>query len=481
MDLPPSAFWSIPARALLQQLGATDQGLTTEHAQQRLERFSANRLEPSKRTDRLTLFLQQFKSPIVLILLFAATLAYFLDDPADAIIILAIILASAALGFWQEYSAANAVEKLLAIVQIKATALRDGSPQEIPVEDIVPGDVILLRAGDVIPGDCLLLEGRDLFVNEAALTGETFPVEKTVGILTAATPLGQRTNVLFLGTHVVSGTGKAVAVRTGKDTEFGQVSQRLSLKPPEMEFERGVRRFGYFLMEVTLLLVMAIFAVNVYLDRPVLDSLLFSLALAVGLTPQLLPAIISINLAHGAKRMAEQKVIVKRLAAIENFGSMNVLCSDKTGTLTEGVVRLHAALDVDGQPSDKVLFFAYLNAHYETGFANPIDAAIRSQHEFDVSGYEKLDEVPYDFVRKRLSILVSKDGQHLMVTKGALSHVLDACATVETATGASAGLDTLMPHIHKHFEAFIKAFAPWAWRPATSTRHRASPRTMRPA
>jgi P-type Mg2+ transporter len=272
MELPPSAFWSTPASALLQQLEAADQGLTTEHARQRLERFGANRLEPRKRTDRLTLFLQQFKSPIVLLLLFAATLSYFLDDPADAIIILAIILASAALGFWQEYGATNAVEKLLAIVQIKATALRDGSPQEIPVDDIVPGEIILLRAGDVIPGDCLLLEARDLFVDEAALTGETFPVEKTVGILPAATPLGQRTNVLFLGTHVVSGTGKAVAVHTGKDTEFGQVSQRLRLKPPETEFERGVRRFGYFLMEVTLLLVMAIFAVNVYLDRPLLNS-----------------------------------------------------------------------------------------------------------------------------------------------------------------------------------------------------------------
>jgi Mg2+-importing ATPase len=452
MNLPPLAFWSIPTSALLQQLEATDQGLTTEHAQQRLERFGANRLEPRKRRDRLTLFLQQFKSPIVLILLFAAILSYFLDDPTDAIIILAIILASAALGFWQEYGATNAVEKLLTVVQIKATAFRDGSPQAIPVEDIVPGDIILLRAGDVIPGDCLLLGARDLFVDEAALTGETFPVEKTVGVLTAATPLGQRTNVLLLGTHVVSGTGKAVAVHTGKDTEFGQVSQHLRLTPPETEFERGVRRFGYFLMEVTLLLVMAIFAVNVYLDRPVLDSLLFSLALAVGLTPQLLPAIISINLAHGAKRMAEQKVIVKRLAAIENFGSMNVLCSDKTGTLTEGVVRLHAALDADGQPSDRVLFFAYLNAYYQTGFANPIDATIRSQHQFDVSGHEKLDEVPYDFVRKRLSILVSKDDQHLMVTKGALSHVLDACATVETATGASVALDTLRQRISKHFE-----------------------------
>jgi Mg2+-importing ATPase len=254
----PSAFWRIPAGALLRQLEATEPGLTTEHARQRLVRFGASRLEPGKRTDRLALFLRQFKSPIVLILLFAAALSYVLDDPADALIIRAIILASAALGFWQEYGATHAVEPLLAVVQIKATAWRDGSPQEVPVEGIVPGGVILVRAGDVIPGDCRLLKARDLFVDEAALTGETFPVEKAVGILTAAPPLGQRSNVVFLGTHVVSGTGKAVAVRTGKDAEFGQVSQCLRLKPPETEFERGVGRFGYFLTEVTLLLVMAI-------------------------------------------------------------------------------------------------------------------------------------------------------------------------------------------------------------------------------
>ena len=221
-----------------------------------------------------------------------------------------------------------------------------------------------------------------------------------------------------MGTHVVSGSGQAVVVRTGRATEFGKVSERLKLRPPETEFERGVRRFGYLLMEVTLVLVIAIFAINVYFHRPVLDSFLFSLALAVGLTPQLLPAIISINLAHGARRMARAKVIVKRLASIENFGSMNVLCSDKTGTLTEGVVRLRSALDVQGQESEKVLLYAYLNASYETGFVNPIDEAIRTHRPFDVSGYQKLDEVPYDFIRKRLSILVAQGDRRLHGDQG---------------------------------------------------------------
>ncbi|MGP8056842.1 MAG: HAD-IC family P-type ATPase [Nitrososphaerales archaeon] len=258
----------------------------------------------------------------------------------NATIILVIILASSLLGFWQERGAANAVEKLLAVVQTKATVLRDGSQKDIPVEGIVPGDVVLLSAGDMIPGDCLVPESKDLFVNEASLTGETFPAEKTIGILPPKAPLSQWTNSLFMGTNVVSGNAQAVVAGTWSEAEFGKISDRLKLRPPETEFEHGVRRFGYLLMEVTLVLVVATFAINVYFARPVLDSLLFSLALAVGLTPQLLPAIISINLARGAKSMAIEKVIVKRLASIENFGSMNVLCSDKTGTLTEGAIRI---------------------------------------------------------------------------------------------------------------------------------------------
>ena len=300
-------------------------------------------------------------------------------------IILVIVLVSGLLGFWQERGAANAVEKLLAIVQIKATVLRNGASKEIPVEEIVPGDIVVLNAGDVIPGDCLILESKDLFVDEATLTGETYPVEKAAGVLPQKhRSVSERT--LFLWEPMWSAAvQRQLVVHTGKETEFGKVSERLKLRPPETEFEHGVRRFGYLLMEVTLMLVIAIFAINVYFARPVLESFLFAMALAVGLTPQLLPAIISINLAHGAKRMATEKVIVKRLASIENFGSMNVLCSDKTGTLTEGVVQLHSALDVDGKESEKVLLYAYLNAFYETGFTNPIDEAIRTHRPFDVS------------------------------------------------------------------------------------------------
>ena len=441
---------------MLQQLGATGEGLAGEEARRRLARYGSNLLKPQARSNALTLLLGQFKSPIVLLLLFATGLSFFLHDPVNAFIILAIVLASGLLGFWQEHSATRAVEKLLAMVQVKATALRDGKPEDIPVEEIVPGDIVILNAGDLVPGDCLVDESKDLFVDEATLTGETYPAEKSVGVLAAETPLARRTNALWMGTHVVGGSAKALVVVTGKQTEFGKVSERLKLRPEETEFERGIRRFGYFLMEVTLVLVLVIFAINLYLHRPVLESVLFSLALAVGLTPQLLPAIISINLAQGAKRMAQAKVIVKRLASIENFGSMNVICSDKTGTLTEGIVRLQSALDVEGNPSDKVLLQAYLNAFYETGYTNPIDEAIRTHRKFDLAGYGKVAEIPYDFLRKRLSILVAHDHTHLMVTKGALQNVLEACSKAETAAGVVVDIALVRKQVQQHLEEFSK-------------------------
>jgi Mg2+-importing ATPase len=451
MNQQAAAFWSVPATELLRQLGATPQGLTSTEARERLTRFGANLLTPKKRTDKLTLLLAQFKSPLILILFLAAGLSFFLRDPVDASIVLAIVLASGLLGFWQERGAAHALEKLLAIVRTSAVALRDGAEQEIPVEGIVPGDVVVLAAGANLPGDCLILTSDDLSVDEATLTGETYPVAKAAGILPHETALSQRTNALYMGTHVVSGRAQAVVVHAGRATEFGKVSERLKLRPPETDFERGVRRFGYLLMEVTLVLVMAIFAINVYFHRPVLEAFLFSMALAVGLTPQLLPAIISINLAHGAKRMAAAKVIVRRLSSIENFGSMNVLCSDKTGTLTEGVVRLRSALDVQGQESEKVLLYAYLNAFYETGFINPIDEAIRTHRAFDVSEYKKLGELPYDFIRKRLSILVSQGDRRLLVTKGALENVLAVCSIAETATGATMVIAAAREEIDRRF------------------------------
>jgi len=429
------AFWSVSTVDLLKQLRSTPEGLTNKEGQRRLSQYGYNLLKPKKKTDALTLFANQFRSPLVIILIFAAVLSFFLQDPVDAAIILGIVFVSGLLGFWQERGATNAVEKLLSIVQIKTTALRDGRPTEIPLEETVPGDVVLLSAGNLVPGDCAIFECKDLFVDQAALTGETYPAEKTVGVLAPQASVSERSNSLFMGTHVVSGTAKVVIVETGKNTEFGKIADSLNLRPPETGFEHGVRRFGYMLMEITLIMVIAIFAVNAYFGRPILASFLFSVALAVGLTPQLLPAIVTVNLAHGAKEMATQNVIVKRLVSIENFGSMNLLCSDKTGTLTGGQVQLHSAIDIDGNASEKVLLYACLNAHYETGFINPIDEAIRSKNAFDFSSSKKLDEVPYDFIRKRLSILVSMDNAHVMVMKGAVPNVLETCSNAETPNG----------------------------------------------
>lgn len=454
-------FWSIPQGEILESLETSKDGLISNEAEKRLLTFGLNSIKQQKSDSTIRLLLSQFKSPINIILFFAIGLSFFLHDATDAIIILAIVLISGLLSFWQEYGANDAVAKLLEVVKIKTNVLRDGKPTEIGVENIVPGDVVLLKAGAVIPADSLILESDSLNIDEATLTGETYPVEKQAGALPVETPLNARRNSLWMGTHVISGTAKALIISTGKDTEFGKISERLKLRPLETEFERGIRSFGYFLMEVTLVLVIAIFAINVLLKRPALDSFLFSLALAVGLTPQLLPAIVSINLAHGAKMMAKVNVIVKRLASIENFGSMNVLCSDKTGTLTDGIVKLQSTVDVNGKHSEKVFLYAYLNASFETGFINPIDEAIRMHQSIDIKDYVKLDEHPYDFIRKRLSIMLTEPAKdsgnqkkHIMITKGALTNILGICTKAEIEDGKVVDIKEVSESIEKQYEDF---------------------------
>jgi len=282
-------FWSFSPQDILDQLKTSPEGLTESEARARIKIFKPGMIKAKRDIGSITMLLSQFKSPIILILIFAALFSIFLGDTTDADIILAIIFISGLLGFWQERGAANAVKKLLSIVRIKTRVLRNGEEREIGTEEIVPGDIIKLSAGSIIPGDALLLESHELFVDEAALTGETFPSEKTPGVINKDAPISQRMNSLFMGTSVISGSAKAVVVKTGINTEFGKVSEKLKLRPAETEFERGIRKFGYLLMEVTLVMIFVIFAFNVYLHKPVIDSFLFSLALAVGLTPTLLP------------------------------------------------------------------------------------------------------------------------------------------------------------------------------------------------
>ncbi|MEO8449358.1 MAG: magnesium-translocating P-type ATPase [Gemmatimonadota bacterium] len=435
----PAAYWSLAPDQLLSALHATATGLETAEAERRLARSGPNTIKSHQQATALGLFLNQFKSPLVLILIFAAVVSLLVGEWIDAMIVLAVLLGGTVLGFVQEYRASNAVEKLRSQVTIQSSVLRSGRPVMLPSEQVVPGDVVLLSAGSLIPADGVVLAAKDFFVNQAVLTGETFPVEKHSGTLPAKAGLAERTNCVFMGTSAGSGTATVVIAQTGKATVFGQIAERLSLRPAETEFERGIHRFGNLLTQVMLVMVIVVFAANLFLHKPLIDSLLFSLALAVGLTPELLPAIISITLARGAQRMAQRGVIVRRLNSIENLGSMDVLCTDKTGTLTEGVVRLDGALDPAGQPSKAVLRYAYLNAQFQTGLNNPLDAAIKAYAEQagpDITGDKKVDEIPYDFVRKCLSVVTADStGVRTFITKGALDKVLGFCDSVQSGDG----------------------------------------------
>jgi P-type Mg2+ transporter len=448
------AYWSRSAEDNLKTLQAKTEGLTSAEAQARLQTYGFNVIAKSSDYTSLRLFLQQFKSPITLMLLGASILSFFLGDPTDAVIIFVIVGISSILGFWQEKSAGDAVKKLLSLVELTANVLRDGKFGEIPLKLIVPGDIIQLNAGDIVPADCLLVTSNELFTNEAAFTGESFPVEKKTGIIPADSAIAARSNMLFMGSNVISGTANALAVKTGLATEFGHISADLKKAEPETDFEKGIRRLGYLLMQLTTIMLVVIFFVNTLMHKPVLDSFLFALALAVGLTPQLLPAIISVNLAKGARQMAGQKVIVKRLSAIESLGSMNVLCSDKTGTLTEGVVTLYATLDAFGKPSDEVLFLAGANSSLQQGFQNPIDDAILQKAPKDVAALKRVDEIPYDFIRKRLSILTALPKGNTLIVKGALNNVLEVCANVKTADDSIESIDKYQASLQQQYKQF---------------------------
>jgi Mg2+-importing ATPase len=399
------------------------------------------------------ILVRQFANPLVILLTVAAVLSFVVGERTDSAIILVVVVAGGVLGFWQERRAADAVAQLLSLVRTTTTVLRDDTPVTIPIDEVVPGDVVVLAAGATLPGDCRLLDTRDLFIDESALTGESFPVDKSVCESPADAPLRDRPGAAFLGTHVVTGSARALVVLRGRDTEFGHLSSRLATATPEAEFEHGVRRFGYLLLQATFVLALFVLTVNVARHRTVLESLLFTLALAVGLAPELLPAIVSVTLAYGARAMARARVIVKRLSAIEDLGAMTVLCLDKTGTITEGVVQLQSATDADGRESEPVYAFAYVNATFESGFTNPIDETIRQGRPVDISRFAKIDEVPYDFIRKRLSVIVDEAGRRLLITKGAVDNVVDVCTRVEHADDTAEPLGSHREAIERRYTA----------------------------
>jgi Mg2+-importing ATPase len=441
-----STYWSRSAPELMQELGSAPAGLSAGEADRRLRADGANVVEDSTRLSAARVLVRQVESPLMLILLFGAAVSLVVREWVEAVIIIAIVVGSVLLGFTQEYRASAAIADLRKRLALTVRVIRDGARRTVPAATIVPGDVVCLAAGNMVPGDGVVIEARDFLVSEASLTGESFPVEKRPGTLSAATPLIGRSNSVFLGTSVRSGTATALIVRTGRHTELGAIAGRLGASEVETEFARGVRQFGYLLVRVMLAIVVFVLVVNQWRGRPPLESLLFAMALAVGISPELLPAIVSVTLARGARDMARQGVIVPRLEAIENLGSMDVLCTDKTGTLTVGVVALNATLDPAGVPAPSLLPLACLNAGFETGIENPLDAAIVEAGRaagITTAGYTKVDEIPYDFIRKRLTIVVAPAAEpatHLVVTKGAFATVLDICTTVRSGD-AELGLD----------------------------------------
>ncbi|MGD0780946.1 MAG: magnesium-translocating P-type ATPase [Dehalococcoidales bacterium] len=412
---------SLASGDFMTRLGTSTSGLTTEEAENRLETYGSNEVSQKRKKSVIIEFLSHFKSPVTIILIIAAILSGILGDISNTIIILAIVLVSVILDFTQEYRAGRAAEELKRRVATTATTLRDGVKQEIEVSGLVPGDVILLTVGDIVPADARVISAKDFFADQSALTGESFPAEKSPEPLgdTNVADTGKWNNYLFMGTSITNGTATAIIVQTGSSTQYGEIVGKSFEKKPETEFERGLRRFGYLIMQVTFVLVIFVFLINTLFKRGALESVLFSVALAVGLTPGLLPMILSINLAKGATNMSKRGVIVKRLSSIQNFGSMDVLCSDKTGTLTENRVTVILHVDIEGKDSEKVFLYSFLNSHYQTGLKSPLDEAILKYKEVNPDKYQRIDEIPFDFIRKRLSVVVVENQENLVITKGA--------------------------------------------------------------
>lgn len=431
-------------------------GLTEEQARQRIQTFGENAPDRSRRAHWSADLLSRFKNPLVLILLSAGLVSSLTGEMAGSIIIFAIITISVTMDFFQQFRADRAVEKLSASVSLSSSVMRDGQKKIIPSKEIVPGDLVLLSAGDLIPADGFLTESRDFFVNQSMLTGETYPVEKSTieaaeGTLKEAcqpeilqSKLDESDlnapHFVFAGSSVVSGIAHLQIICTGKNTVLGGISGSLAKRRPETSFEVGVRKFGMFIMRITLVLVVFAFAVNVAFHRPLLQSLLFGVALAVGLTPELLPMVITVTLTGGALKMSKAHVIVKRLSAVQDLGSMEILCTDKTGTLTEGKIALEKHVDCQGNESERVLELAYVNSFFETGVKSPLDKAILAHEELDVSNWKKLDEVPFDFERRRVSVLAQSNGRRVLTVKGAPDSILNLCTEFEWSNGLPAAL-----------------------------------------
>lgn len=447
-------FWQFDSTYLFKKLNSSDKGLSQADADkilhQSLGLYPKNKSRFRKDT---LLFISQFKSPLMLLLIGAVLLSAFLGDTSDVFIILFIVTSTGLLSFFQERNAGRVVEKLQSMISLKSTVLRDGLPKEIISKQIVPGDIIILNAGDLLPADCLVIEATELHANESSLTGESFPVRKETGILNESTELSQRTNCLWEGTNIVSGNAKALVIQTGNNTIFGTIAQSAS-NVIETSFEKGIKDFGFFLIKITLVLAAFILMVNLLNHKNIIESALFALALAVGMAPELLPAISTIAMSAGARRMLDKKVIVKKLSSIQNLGEVNLLCTDKTGTITEGNIKISGLIDGFGTESEFIKQLAYWNANFETGYSNPIDDSIRQLTLDSKFTAKKIGEIPYDFIRKRLSIAVDTGTEQWLISKGAFPQIISICQSVLGENNAIIPIEQSIATINKQYEAF---------------------------
>lgn len=424
--------------APLSETAASVAGLSTTEAERRLAENGLNDPAPSRKRSAITTLLLLFLNPLAVVLLIAAMFSAFLGQAVDATIIVCVVVLGNGINFWQTYRSQRAIEHLRQRVMSTASVLRDGVWKEVPRHDVVPGDIVRLFAGDLVPADGRLIQSKDLYVQQAALTGESLPVEKEISPDEPASDQPEAMHMVFLGTSVVSGSGIAEVTATGTRTVFGGIAARLSVRPEENEFERGLRKFGLLIMRVVFFLVLFLIALSIASHRDPLESLLFAVALAVGLTPEFLPMITSVTLARGAVQMARQKVIVKHLPAIQNLGSIDVLCSDKTGTLTSGAMKLDRSVDALGGQSERALLLGYVNSKFETGIRNPLNLAILEAKCLGTEDYTKCDEIPFDFERRRVSIVVERGSKHLIITKGAPESVIAQCSAFESESGITA-------------------------------------------
>lgn len=443
-------FWQFEPSYWFQKLNSSDNGLSQAAADQILIDAKPLLKNKSGFLKSFLLLLNQFKSPLMLLLIGAVIISAFLGETSDVFIILFIVLSTGLLSFFQERNAGKVVEKLQSMISVKTMVLRDGLPQEIASTKIVRGDVIILNAGDMLPADCLIIEANELHANESSLTGESFPARKGTAVLAEQTDLSERTNCLWEGTNIVSGNAKALVIQTGEQTLFGNITKSAS-ETVETTFEKGIKDFGFLLMKITLVLAVFILVVNLFNHKSPIESALFALALAVGMAPELLPAITTIAMSAGAKRLLEKKVIVKKLNSIQNLGEVNLLCTDKTGTITEGTIKIDSMVNGNGQECEYVKQLAFLNASFESGYSNPIDDAIKQLNVGIEKSVEKIGEVPYDFIRKRLSIAINNGQEKLLISKGAFPQIFSICTKFRTADGTTGDILTYKETLEKNF------------------------------